>query len=129
TLFVVGDHVTLGTAVHNNTDEPLDAVVTLDAEGVTLDGDKNQVVTVPAQQAAFVSWTAVVQDVERVDLVFRTRAGQYSDATRPPQATLAGGGLPVYKYEVPETVGTSGQLLDGGAVVESISLPITLAMN
>ncbi len=123
-FFVVGDQVTLGTAVHNNTDEALEAAVTLEAAGVTLDGDNSQTVTVPPQQAAYVTWTAVVQDVARVDLVFRTNAGPYSDSTRPPLATLEGGGLPVYKYEVPETVGTSGQLLDGGAVVESISLPI-----
>ncbi len=123
-FFVVGDQVSLGAAVHNNTDEAIEAIVTLEAEGVTLDGDNDQVVTVPPQQQAFVAWTAVVQDVTRVDLVFRTRAGQYADATRPPLATLEGGGLPVYKYEVPETVGTSGQLLDGGAIVESIALPI-----
>lgn len=123
-FFVVGDSAQLGAVIHNNTEETLDAVVTLEAEGVTLTGSNSQTITVPARQQAFVTWTAVIQDVARVDLVFYTQAGPYSDATRPPQATLDGGGLPVYKYEVPETVGTSGQLLDGGAVVESISLPI-----
>lgn len=123
-FFVVGDVAQLGAVIHNNSDEAVEAVVTLDAAGVTLGGGNEQAVTVPAGQQAFVTWTAVVQDVARVDLIFRTRAGQYSDATRPPLASLAGGGLPVYKYEVPETVGASGQLLDGGAVVESISLPI-----
>ncbi|MCB8945666.1 MAG: Ig-like domain-containing protein [Ardenticatenaceae bacterium] len=123
-FFVVGDTTQLGTAVHNNTDEAVTAVVSLEAVGVTLADPQPQTITIPARQQAFVTWQATVEDVTRVDLIFYTHAGDYSDASRPPLATLAGGGLPVYKYEVPETVGTSGQLLDGGAVVESIGLPI-----
>lgn len=123
-FFIVGDEAQLGAVVHNNTDTAVEAVVTLEASGVVLEGTTQQLVTVPPGQQRFVTWTAVVQDVTRVDLIFYTSAGEYSDATRPPLATLAGGGLPVYKYEVPETVGSSGQLLDGGAVVESIALPI-----
>ncbi len=60
----------------------------------------------------------------RVDFVFSANAGEFSDASRPTLGTLEGQGIPVYKFEVPETVGTSGQLVDGGAVVESIALPI-----
>lgn len=123
-FFIVGDEVQLGAVIHNNTETAVDAIVTLQASGVTLQSEPEQTVTVPPQQQRFVTWTAVVQDVTRVDLLFATTAGDYSDATRPPQATLEGGGLPVYKYEVPETVGTSGHLLDGGAVVESIALPL-----
>ncbi len=123
-FFIVGDEVQLGALIHNNTDTAVDAVVSLEATGVALQEETEQTLTVPPQQQRFVTWTAVVQDVTRVELIFYTEAGEYSDATYPPQATLAGGGLPVYQYEVPETVGTSGQLLDGGSVVESIALPI-----
>lgn len=123
-FFVAGDMAQLGAVIHNNTAEEITAVVTLDATGATLTPSGTQTVTVPAQQQAFVIWTAVIPDVPRVNLVFSVQAGPYSDTTRPPQATLPGGGLPVYKYEVPETVGTSGQLLDGGVIVESLSLPL-----
>ena len=123
-FFIVGDETQLGTAVHNNTDEAVTAVVSLEATGVTLADPQPQTITIPARQQAFVTWQATVADVERVDLVFFTEADGYSDASRPPLATLEGGGLPVYKYEVPETVGTSGQLLESGAVIESIGLPI-----
>ena len=124
-FFIVGDQVQLGTAVHNNTDEAVTAVVSIQADGVTLADAAAQTITIPAQQQAFVVWQATVDDVERVDLIFFTEAdGGFTDASRPPLATLEEGGLPVYKYEVPETVGTSGQLLDGGAVVEAIALPI-----
>ena len=123
-FFIVGDEVQLGAVVHNNTETAVDATVLLDSSGVTLLEEAEQMITVPAGQQRFVTWTAVVQDVTRVDLIFITTAGAFSDATRPPLATLEGGGLPVYKYEVPETVGSSGQLLDGGAVLESIALPL-----
>ncbi|MCB8921737.1 MAG: Ig-like domain-containing protein [Ardenticatenaceae bacterium] len=123
-FFVVGDEARVGTAVHNNTDQPLSANVTLQAEGVTLHNPDTQVIEIPARQQGVVYWNVVVNDVERVDFVFSVNAGEYSDASRPTLGTLEGQGIPVYKYEVPETVGTSGQLLDGGAVVESIALPI-----
>ena len=123
-FFIVGDVVELGTAVHNNTDAEMSARVSLAADGVILNDPSEQTVTIPPQQQAYVTWQAAVLDVERVDLVFSAEAGAFSDASRPPLATLENGGIPVYKYEVPETVGTSGQLLEPGAVVESIALPI-----
>lgn len=123
-FFVVGDQVRLGTAVHNNSNEAVSGTVELQAVGVTLLDEAQQQITIPAQQQGYFTWDVVVDDVTRVDLVFAVETGRFSDASRPPLATLEGGGLPVYKYEVPETVGTSGQLLDGGAVVESIGLPI-----
>ena len=123
-FFVVGDTAVLGAAVHNNTDADLEAIVTLEAEGVTLAGPISQLITIPARQQAIAQWQVTVQDVERTDFVFSVVSGDYADASRPTLGTLEGQGIPVYKYEAPETVGTSGQLLEGGAVVESIGLPI-----
>ncbi|MCB9420606.1 MAG: Ig-like domain-containing protein [Ardenticatenaceae bacterium] len=123
-FFVQGDTAVLSAAIHNNTDAELEATVTLQAEGVRLNDPATQLVTIPARQQARVTWETVVGDVDRVDLVFSAESGPYADATRPTLGTLEGQGIPVYKYEVPETVGTSGQLTEGGAVVESIALPI-----
>jgi uncharacterized protein YfaS (alpha-2-macroglobulin family) len=123
-FFVVGDTTVLATAVHNNTGIDLETTVTIQAEGVRLNDPATQMVTVPAGQQAVVRWGAVVRDVERVDLVFSATSGEYADASRPTLGTLDGQGIPVYRYEVPEIVGTSGQLTEGGAVVESIALPI-----
>lgn len=123
-FFVVGDQAQVGTAVHNNTDQALQANVSLQAEGVVLHSPDTQSITIPPKQQAVVYWNIIVNDVERVDFVFSVNAGDYADASRPTLGTLDGQGIPVYKYEVPETVGTSGQLTDGGAVVESIALPI-----
>ncbi|KAA3658961.1 MAG: hypothetical protein DWQ04_23605, partial [Chloroflexi bacterium] len=123
-FFVVGDVVQLRTAVHNNTDAGLETAVAIQAEGVILQSPSTQTITVPPRQQAVVTWEVVAEDVDRVDLVFSANSGDYADASRPMLGTLEGQGIPVYKYEVPETVGTSGQILEGGAVVESIGLPI-----
>jgi uncharacterized protein YfaS (alpha-2-macroglobulin family) len=128
-FFVVNDQVTLGTAVHNNTKTPLKVTVSLDAQGLSLQDQAAQNIDIPAGQQAYVTWDAVVApDAKRVDLVFSAE-GQapdgtlYQDASRPPQGSLDNQGLPVYRYEAHETVGTSGQMLQGGTVVEAISLP------
>ncbi len=123
-FFVAGDSAVVGTAVHNNSSQELEATVTLEAEGVTLDSPPTQLITIPAGQQALVEWSLRVNDVGRVDFVFSASSGPYADASRPSLGTLEGQGIPVYKYQVPETVGTAGQLLEGGAVVESIGLPI-----
>ncbi|MCA9969847.1 MAG: hypothetical protein KC425_06510, partial [Anaerolineales bacterium] len=123
-FFVVGDEAQVGTAVHNNTDASIEANVTLQADGVVLHSPDTQVITIPPRQQGVVRWNLKVNDVERVDFVFSVNAGEFSDASRPTLGTLEGQGIPVYKFEVPETVGTAGQLVDGGAVVESIALPI-----
>ncbi|MEM7350120.1 MAG: hypothetical protein AAF657_04885, partial [Acidobacteriota bacterium] len=70
------------------------------------------------------TWDAITQDTDRVDLIFEVNGGGFSDASRPTLGTLDGQGIPVYKYEVPTTVGNSGELLDGGVIVESLALPV-----
>ncbi len=123
-FFVQGDSAVLGAAVHNNSGDELEARVALQAEGVTVNGPLTQLVTVPAGGQALVNWDVSVGEVDRADFVFSVSAGPYTDASRPTLGTLPGQGIPVYKYETPEIVGTSGQLTEGGAVVESIALPI-----
>ena len=123
-FFVVGDKAQVGTAVHNNSDAPIEATVTLQAEGIIVTSSDAQVVTIPAKQQAFVHWDVEVPDVERADFVFTVTGGGFSDASRPTLGTLPGQGIPVYKFEVSETVGSSGQLTDGDVIIESIGLPI-----
>ncbi|HNT24855.1 MAG TPA: Ig-like domain-containing protein [Anaerolineales bacterium] len=123
-FFVVGDEVLLGAAVHNNTAKDLNVDVTLNGDGISLEGKADQTIEVAAGQQAYVTWNVtVLEDVERVDLVFSASAGQYNDASRPTLGTLDDQGIPVYRYEAPETVGTSGQMLEGGTLVEAIVLP------
>jgi hypothetical protein len=126
-FFTAGDEVTLGTAVHNNTATNLTVNVSLQAKGLTLLDNTSQEVEIPAQRQAYVTWKAVIpQDSQQVDLIFEAEGGAYADASRPPLGTLENQGIPVFRYEVPETVGTSGQMLEGGTLVEAISLPPSL---
>ena len=123
-FFVVGDRATLGAAIHNNTDQPLSVSASLQAEGLALSGPDTQALEIPAQQQAYITWDVEInRDARRVDLVMLATGGGYQDATRPTLGSLDNQGIPVYRYEAPESVGTSGVLLSGGSVVEAISLP------
>jgi uncharacterized protein YfaS (alpha-2-macroglobulin family) len=134
-FFVVGDQVTLGAALQNNTDQPLTVEVKLVAQGLTLGTAASRQIELAAQRQAFVTWNATVNDdASRVDLIFRAEGvssdgGRYQDASRPPQGTLENQGLPVYRHEVRETVGTSGQMTSGGTRIEAISLPSAWATS
>lgn len=123
-FFIGGDVAQVGAAVHNNTDQALSVQVRLDAEGGDLQSNSTQTVEIPARRQAYVTWNVSVKmDATRVDMVFSASGGGYSDASRPPLGTLDNQGLPVYNYEAPETVGTSGQLLSAGTQIEAIDLP------
>jgi uncharacterized protein YfaS (alpha-2-macroglobulin family) len=125
-FFVVGDQLAVGAVVNNNTDEAIDATVGLEAEGVEMHSDATQQVSIPAGGRADVYWEIVVENVEWVDMVFTVEGGGLTDASRP---TLGDPDhdqqLPVYRWEVPETMGTGGQLTEAGQRVEGIVLPPT----
>ena len=123
-FFVAGDQSVLSAAIHNNTGEDLSVKVSLQAEGLSLKTAAEQTVEISTGSQAVVAWeVAVLPDVERVDLVFMAQGGSYSDASRPTLGTLDGQGIPVYKYEAPETVGTAGMLTESGSRTEGISIP------
>ena len=127
-FLVAGDQAVLGTAVHNNTDNPLSVVVELEGTGLAINSPLTQSIEIPARQQAYVSWeTSVDPEAQRVDLVFSAESADgLQDASRPPQGTLDNQGLPVYRYEAHETVGTSGQMSGEGTLVEAISLPTSM---
>ena len=123
-FFVANDEVQLGAVVQNNTEISLTVKVRLDAQGITLSSIAEQELEIAAGKQAFVSWNASVDsEATRADLVFIVEGGEYQDASRPPLGTLDNQGIPIYRYEARETVGTSGQLTTSGTKVESIYLP------
>ncbi len=126
-FFVVDDVLTLGALVHNNTEQSLQVKVTLEAEGLNLESDASQMLTVAARQQAYATWQVTVQrGVTRVDLVASAASGSYSDSTRPTLGTLPGQGLPVLAYHVIEMVGSAGALREAGSIAEAVSLPASL---
>ncbi|MBI5960953.1 MAG: alpha-2-macroglobulin, partial [Chloroflexi bacterium] len=91
------------------------------AEGV----EPSQMVNIPAKGRARVDWQIEVLDVREIDATFYANAGdgKYTDASKPPVSQ--GEPLPVYKYVVPETVGTAGVLVgpEAGSRTEAVVLP------
>lgn len=124
-----GDAVTLAAVINNNTLEDLTTAVSLQASGVTLNEDITQTVTIPAQGRSRVNWTATVEDVETVELIFVAESGAFNDATRPAFGQGDDRLLPVYKYQVPEFVGTGGTLTTASTRVEAVVLPRRYAVT
>jgi uncharacterized protein YfaS (alpha-2-macroglobulin family) len=123
-FFVVNDQAWLSTAVHNNTDQTFEVAVSLEGQGLTIEDNVVQNVTIPARTQAVVGWNVKVDpDAQRVDLIFRASGGGYNDASRPTLGSLEGQGIPVYTYQAAETVGTAGSLTSAGQRTESVSLP------
>lgn len=126
-FFINGDKATISATVHNNTDQPLSARVSLDAKGVDLLSPAAQEVEVSAGAQKAVQWEASVQSgAKRVDFTASVVSGAYQDSSKPALGTLSGQGIPVYNYTATETVGTSGMLQNANSATEAIQLPQTL---
>src|SRR5690606_37557669 len=82
-FMTVNDQIQLGAIVNNNGSQSLDVEVTLEADGVTLEDDATQSVTIDANSQELVRWQVTVEDVTYADLTFRAEGGGYSDATKP----------------------------------------------
>jgi hypothetical protein len=135
-FFVAGDHVEIAAVVHNNTDEALDVTVQLEVEGASLEReDLAQTIPVAAMGMARATWPIVIEDASQaVCLTFVVSGGGYQDATGPTTGlervsdfdTFRGcdvKALPVYRYEAPDVVGTSGVLEGAGSRFEAVWIP------
>ncbi|MFN8381808.1 MAG: Ig-like domain-containing protein [Anaerolineales bacterium] len=126
-FFVVNDAVTVGATIFNNTDKTLNVNVSLDAQGVELNSDAVQTISVDGRQQAYVTWDVKVKsDAQRVDMTATATSGPYSDASKPAAGTLSEQGIPVFNFTATEVVGTSGVISSANAFAESIQLPATL---
>ncbi|MFZ5916940.1 MAG: Ig-like domain-containing protein [Chloroflexota bacterium] len=121
-FFVAGDEATLSAVLHNNTDTPITAQVSLAAEGLTFEAAV-QNVQVPAQDKIKVDWHVTVQQAGWVGatgqsvLLFQAQQtdGNLSDAVEI--------SLPIYRYSTPELVATAGQLETADSRTETVVLP------
>lgn len=122
-FFTVGDVAEIGAIVNNRTGAPIEATISLTAEGFTATSFADQTVTVPANGRELVRWPVTVDDVAFADLTFRVEGGGYSDATKPTFGVGPDNLIPVYRYSAPDNAGTSGVLDEAGRRVEAILLP------
>jgi len=99
-FFVVGDTVTISAVVNNNTDEPIEARIGLDAAGgfnvgnvtitslpsvhsngeVAKPGEHSALLNVPANGEARVDWNAEIKSPGDLKLKVTARGGKYADA-------------------------------------------------
>jgi len=127
-FFVAGDQVTLLAAVNNTTDTNVNVTVTLEGTGISIVNDESQIIGLPAGGRGQVAWSVVVdENTDWVDLTFKAVSdNNLSDSSKPPLGDPDHGRmLPVYRYEVPETVGTAGRLDGPGERLEGVVRPPT----
>lgn len=119
-FLVVGDQAELAAMVNNTTSQSLEAVVSLQATGLTLDdpAKAEQKVSVPANGRIRVAWSGLVQAGEAVDAIFSVKSGSLQDAARPND-----GPIPVLRYSAPQTFSTAGMLTGAATQQEIIALP------
>jgi alpha-2-macroglobulin len=124
-FFVVGDQVNLAAVVNNNTGEEMSVDIFIEGTGFTFQGESHQTFVMPPNTRQRVEWPVIIEDVENIDLTFFANGGDgaYTDASKPPLGQGDNQLLPVYRYEVPETVGTAGILREAGSRTEGIVLP------
>lgn len=123
-FFVAGDKAVLGAGVHNNTGVDLTVDVALEAGGLKLIDPPVRTLEIKNGEKAYITWRVETPpDADRADLVFSARGGEYQDASRPTLGTLDNQGIPIYRYEVPETVSASGDLKESTARTEIIYVP------
>jgi alpha-2-macroglobulin len=117
-FFVVDDRAEIATVVHNNTESSLEVEVSINAEGLLLQGASSQRVTVPAGDSAKVLWPVEVLPGDEVQVRTWARAGALYDGRED--------SLPVYRYSTAEVVATAGQLSEAGQRQEIVQLPRVL---
>ena len=79
-FFVVGDLVTLSAVLNNNTDQPLEAKVSLESTGgLEITASPQLTIKVPAQGASRADWTAKVNQPGEVKIKVSGRAGKLTD--------------------------------------------------
>ena len=119
-FLVTGDHAELAAMLNNTTNQALDATVSLQAPGFTLDDPAlaEQKINIPANGRIRVAWTGLVQNGDTIDPIFEVKAGSLQDAARP-----VDGAIPVLRYSAPQTFSTSGILTGVSTRQEIIALP------
>ena len=128
-FFIAGDQSQISALLTNNTSQDLPVTTTLEGTGLVINDAKQQETSLKAGEKALLTWKiSIPGDSQRVDISVSTRSGDYSDSSTAPLGTLDNQGLPVYRYEAPETVGTSGSIQQAGSRTEGVQLPVTSGM-
>jgi alpha-2-macroglobulin len=123
-FFIAGDQADVAALVHNNTATELEVAVRLESNLEMAPSGEHEV-RIPAGGRVRVAWTVNVPDggLDAALLTFSASGGGYRDAARPSVGREPDHALPIYRYESPDVVSTSGALTGAGSPVEVVLVP------
>ncbi len=114
-FFTAGDQALIGATIHNNTSQPLEVRVSLEASGLEIQSEPSTTVSIKPYDKALVRWRVKAPGVEKAVVTMKAQGGQFSDAV---EMTI-----PVHHFSTPEVVSTAGVLEEDGERLELIQLP------
>jgi len=113
-FFVVGDRAVVSAIVNNNSDDPLDVDVSLEAEGLALLDAGDNSVRVDAGGEIRLDWTVSAREAGAAKLTVAARGGSHDDAM-----TLD---YPVHEHGIEKFLSRSGKVR-GDEIRVSLDLP------
>lgn len=116
-FLVAGDQVEIAALLSNHTDAPFSGAVQLMADvGARVD-TLVRIFDLPARGQARVTWSVSVAEssVEALAMTFTATGGGYREGVSVQ--------LPVYRYVLPDVVGTAGVLDEAGTRMETVLIP------
>jgi alpha-2-macroglobulin len=130
-FFIAGDKSTLAATINNNTGADQDVTVKITVKGAALDGTNSVKLSIRNNERGRADFPIIVPEGGGgVEVVFsaETADAKFNDAAKP---NIGRDGLiPVYRYESPESVSTSGVIdAAGGDRLEGIVLPRELNIS
>jgi len=120
-FFVAGDQVTVSAVINNNTDQPIQVVPSLSAEGLTVaapvvDGKllndqqgRHPSILVPANSEARADWSVLTTQAREAKLKVEARSETYSDAM---EKTFT-----VYEHGIEKFLSRSGKMRSGTVAI------------
>ncbi len=130
-FFIAGDQATLAATINNNTGADQEVTVKIDVKGATLKGADSVKLTIKNNERGRAEFPiAVPERGDTVDVTFSAVSAdkKFNDASK--SAVGKDGLIPVYRYEAPESVSTSGTIgKEGGDRLEGIVLPPSMGIT
>ena len=117
-FLLADDEFTLSAVVQNNTDEQQTVDVWLETTGLVINEDLRQTVTIDAGHQIIVTWGAVTQATDAVEVTVYAANDAVQDAAQPERHPI-----PVTVYTTRDTTATGGVLDSAETFTETIRIP------
>lgn len=118
-FLVAGDELLIGAYVGNITDKPMEATVTLAADGVNLRSNETWTKTISLSENSikYVTWQIIVDaNSTSADFTFSTSNDIYSDSSKPILGSLENNQIPVYAHRPTNPWVISGALFNAETI-------------